>query len=425
MNTILLKGGHVVDPANNIDAINDVLIQDGLIKAVGHNLEVPSDVEVRDCTGLIVSPGLIDIHVHLREPGQEYKEDLYSGLGAAAAGGFTGVACMPNTAPVIDSAPIVRDLVTRAKDVHKARLWVIAALSKGMKNIELTEMADLKAAGAVAVSDDAYQVQDPLFLRRAMEYAAMVNLPVLLHCENTTLSESGVMNEGLVSTDLGLKGLPREAYELDVARAGLLAMLTGAKTHILHVSTRGEAELVKHFKLKGAPLTAETGPHYWCITDEAVYGYNTHAKMNPPLRTSDDCAAMADAVADGTMDAIATDHAPHAGYEKAQEFALAPFGIVGLETSLALGITHLIKTEKVTWLRFIDAMSRQPAKIIGVDAGTLTPGKSADVTVIDPDVTWVVDSASFVSKGRNTPFDGVSLTGRAVMTIVGGEVVHG
>jgi dihydroorotase len=421
MKTILLQGGHVIDPANSIDAVADVLIQEGVIKAVGQNLDVTSDVEVRDCTGLIVAPGLIDIHVHLREPGQEYKEDLYSGLGAAAAGGFTGVACMPNTAPVIDSAPIVRDLVTRAKAVNKARLWVIAALSKGMKNTELTEMADLKAAGAVAVSDDAYQVQDPLFLRRAMEYAAMVNLPVLLHCENTTLSECGVMNEGLVSTELGLKGLPREAYELDVARAGLLAMLTGAKTHILHVSTRGEAELVKHFKQKGAPLTAETGPHYWCITDESVHGYNTHAKMNP----LDDCAAMADAVADGTMDAIATDHAPHAGYEKAQEFALAPFGIVGLETSLALGITHLIKTGKVTWSRFIDAMSTQPARIIGVDAGTLTPGKVADVTVIDPDVTWVVDPAEFVSKGRNTPFDGVELTGRAVLTIVGGEVVHG
>lgn len=425
MKTILLQGGHVVDPANQIDGTTDVLIENGVITAVGQNLTIPSDADIRDCTGLVVAPGLIDIHVHLREPGQEYKEDLYSGLGSAAAGGFTGVACMPNTAPVIDSAPIVRDLVTRAKDVHKARLWVIAALSKGMKNHELTEMADLKAAGAVAVSDDAYQVQDPLFLRRAMEYAAMVDLPVLLHCENTTLSEGGVMNEGLVSTDLGLKGLPREAYELDVARAGLLAMLTGAKTHILHVSTRGEAELVQHFKQKGAPLTAETGPHYWCVTDEAVNGYNTHAKMNPPLRTQDDCEAMADAVASGIMDAIATDHAPHAGYEKAQEFALAPFGIVGLETSLALGVTHLIKTGKVTWTRFIDAMSTQPAKIIGVDAGTLTPGKAADVTVIDPNVTWTVDATKFVSKGRNTPFDGVELTGRAVMTIVGGEVVHG
>lgn len=424
MRSLLLRGGHVVDPENGIDAIADVLIIGNRIQQVGAITTVGPDTEIMDCSGYVVTPGLIDMHVHLREPGQEYKEDLLSGLSAAVAGGFTAVACMPNTTPTIDSAPIVRDLITRSKAIGKARLYVIAALSKAMKNQELTEMSELKSAGAIAVSDDAYQVQDPLFLRRAMEYAAMVGLPVLLHCENTTLSEGGVMNEGRVSTELGLVGLPREAYELDVCRAGLLAMLTGAKTHILHVSTRGEAELVRHFKEKGAPLTAETGPHYWCLTDDAVEGYNTNAKMNPPLRNDDDCRAMIDAIVDGAMDVIATDHAPHANYEKAQEFALAPFGIVGLETSLGLGITHLVKTGRVTWTRFIDAMSTQPAKVLGVPGGTLSYGAPADITVIDPNKHWTVDPSLFVSKGRNTPMGGMMLIGKAVMTIVDGEVVY-
>jgi dihydroorotase len=381
------------------------------------------DHEEYDCTGKVVCPGLIDIHVHLREPGQEYKEDMASGLGSAAAGGFTAVACMPNTNPVIDSAPIVRDLLTRAMMEKKARLYVIGALSKGLKNTELAEMGDLKWAGAIAVSDDAFQVQDAGFMRKVMEYAAMLELPVLAHCENTMLSDGGVMNEGYTASALGLKGLPREAYEMDVMRNGLLAMMTGCHLHVLHVSTAREVEIIRFLKRWGAPVTAETGPHYWCLTDEACKGYNTNAKMNPPLRTESDCEAMIAGLKDGTIDCIATDHAPHAGYEKDQEFPLAPFGIHGLETSLALGITYLVKPQHLSLAALIGQMSTAPARILGLPGGTLELGTVADITVFDPEVEWIVDPESFVSKGKNTPFGGWKLTGKPVMTIVGGEVV--
>jgi dihydroorotase len=286
-------------------------------------------------------------------------------------------------------------------------------------------MADLKDAGAVAVSDDAFQVQDAEFMRRAMEYAGMLGLPVLAHCEDTRLTEGGCMNEGFVSTVLGLKGMPREAYEIDVARNCLLAMQTGCHLHILHVSTAREVELIRFFKQLGAPVTAETGPHYWCLTDDACRGYETNAKMNPPLRTQADCDAMVAGLADGTLDCIATDHAPHAGYEKAQEFALAPFGIHGLETSLALGITHLIHTERLGWSDLIRRMASEPARILGLPGGTLAVGEPADIVVIDPEIEWVVDPQQFVSKGRNTPFAGQRLRGRAVLTLVEGVKVHG
>ncbi|MFM7321012.1 MAG: dihydroorotase [Armatimonadota bacterium] len=420
---MILRGGRIVDPASGIDAVGDLRIADGKVAAVapGGTLEGGAVV---DCTGRIVAPGLIDIHVHLRVPGQEYKEDLESGLASAAAGGFTAVACMPNTKPVIDQAAIVRDLLAGASTVGKARLHVIAALSKGMANHELSEMADLRDAGAVAVSDDAFQVQDAEFMRRAMEYAGMLGLPVLAHCEDTRLTEGGCMNEGYVSTVLGLKGMPREAYEIDVARNCLLALRTGCHLHILHVSTAREAALIRFFKDLGAPVTAETGPHYWCLTDDACRGYETNAKMNPPLRTAEDCEAMVQGLVDGTLDCIATDHAPHAAYEKAQEFALAPFGIHGLETSLALGATHLVATGRLTWPDLIRRMSTEPARILGLAGGRIAVGDPADIVVIDPEARWTVDPETFESKGRNTPFAGVELTGRAVATIVGGVLVH-
>ncbi len=421
---MILKNGRIVDPAAGVDAVGDVRIADGRIVAVAPGGALTGGDEI-DCTGMIVAPGLIDIHVHLRVPGQEYKEDLESGLGSAAAGGFTAVACMPNTKPVIDQAPIVRDLLAGAAQVGKARLHVIAAISKDMANRELSEMADLQGAGAVAVSDDAFQVQDAEFMRRAMEYAGMLGLPVLAHCEDTRLTEGGSMNEGFVSTVLGIKGMPREAYEIDVARNCLLAMQTGCHLHILHVSTAREVELIRFFKGLGAPVTAETGPHYWCLTDDACRGYNTDAKMNPPLRTQADCDAMVEGLADGTLDCIATDHAPHAAYEKAQEFALAPFGIHGLETSLALGVTHLVRTGKLSWSDLIRRMSTEPARILGLPGGSLTVGEPADVVVIDPEQEWTVDPELFVSKGRNTPFAGTRLHGRAVLTLVGGVKVHG
>jgi dihydroorotase len=421
---MILRSGRVVDPANNWDAVGDVRIENGTIAEVGTSLSVRDGETVCDCTGKVVCPGLIDIHVHLREPGQEYKEDLNSGLSAATAGGFTTVACMPNTKPVIDDPAIVRDLLTRSQTVGFARLAVIAALSKGMLNKELAEMAYLKDAGAVAVSDDAFQVQDAEFMRRAMEYAKMLDLPVLAHCENTSLTEGGAMNEGYTATVLGIKGLPREAYEMDVSRNCLLSLMTGCHLHVLHVSTAREVEIIRFFKKQGANVTAETAPHYWCLTDEACRGYNTNAKMNPPLRTAADCAAIIEGLKDGTLDCIATDHAPHAGYEKQVEFALAPFGISGLETSLSLGITHLVKPGHLSLLDLIRRMSTEPARILNLPGGSLTIGQPADITVFDPDAEWVVTPEQFVSKGKNTPFAGQTLRGKTTLTIVGGNIVY-
>ncbi|MBC8102899.1 MAG: dihydroorotase [Cytophagales bacterium] len=425
---MILSGGRIIDPANNLDTVGDLRVEDGVVRTVaagGTRLEGRPDERVINCAGKVVCPGLIDIHVHLREPGQEYKETIESGARAAAAGGFTAVACMPNTKPVIDNASIVRDLRAKSDAARAARVYVIAALSKGMVNQELAEMADLKDAGAVAVSDDAFQVQDAEFLRRAMEYAHMLRLPVLTHCENTSLTDSGAMNEGYTATVLGIKGLPREAYEMDVARNILLSLMTGAHLHVLHVSTAREVELIRWGKAQGANVTAETGPHYWCLTDEACRGYHANAKMNPPLRTETDLAAMVEGLKDGTLDCIATDHAPHAAYEKQVEFVSAPFGIVGLETSLALGITHLVQPGHLSLAALVKAMSTEPARVLRLPGGTLAEGSPADITVFDPEAQWVVEPEQFVSKGRNTPFAGQTLTGRATLTVVGGEVVYG
>ncbi len=427
---MILSGGRIVDPANNLDATGDLRLDesDGVVRevvtGVGARLAAGPGERVVDCAGKVVCPGLIDIHVHLRVPGQEYKEDLDSGLRAAAAGGFSAIACMPNTNPFIDNAPVVRDLLAGAHAVGAARLHVIGALAKNMANRELAEMGDLKEAGAVAVSDDAFSVQDAEFLRRAMEYAHMLDLPVLAHCENAALTDGGAMNEGYVASVMGIRGLPREAYEMDVARNALLSLLTGCHLHVLHVSTAREVEIVRFFKAQGANVTAETAPHYFCLTDEACRGYDTNAKMNPPLRTQADCDAMIAGLADGTLDCIATDHAPHARYEKEAEFVLAPFGIVGLETSLALGVTHLVRPSHLSLSDLVRRMSTEPARLLNLPGGTLSPGSPADVTVFDPKARWTVEPEKFISKGRNTPFTGRELFGRAVLTIVGGEVVY-
>ncbi len=425
---MILRGGRVVDPANNRDSIGDVRLSGATVAEVRDAADGPIAAQngewVVDCAGLVVCPGLIDTHVHLREPGLEYKETIESGAWAAARGGFTAVACMPNTNPVIDNAAIVRDLRTKSDAALGARVYVIGAFAKGMANRELAEMADLKDAGIVAVSDDAYAVQDAEFLRRAMEYAQMLDLPVLTHCENVALSQDGAMNEGYTASVMGVRGLPREAYEMDVARNILLSLLTGAHLHVLHVSTAREAELIRWGKAQGARVTCETAPHYWCLTDEACRGYDTNAKMNPPLRTPDDCEAMIAGLADGTIDCIATDHAPHAAYEKQVEFASAPFGIVGLETSLALGVTHLVKTGRLSLSDLVRLMSTAPARILKLPGGDLSPDSPADVTVFDPDAVWTVDPARFVSKGRNTPFGGHTLTGMPRLTLVGGEIVY-
>ncbi len=425
---MILSGGRIIDPANNIDAIGDVIIEDGKIAEVrvGGNADTrSSEALVIDCAGKVVCPGLIDIHVHLRVPGQEYKEDLVSGLGSAAAGGFTAVACMPNTQPFIDNAPVVRDLLVQAAQVKGARVHVIAALAKNMGNKELAEMGDLKDAGAVAVSDDAYAVQDAEFMRRAMEYAHMLDLAVLAHCEDARLTEGGAMNEGYTSSVLGIKGMPGAAYEIDTVRNILLSILTGCHLHVLHVSTAREVDLIRWGKKQGANVTAETAPHYWCLTDEACRGYNTNAKMNPPLRTQADCDAIIEGLKNGTLDCIATDHAPHADYEKQVEFGSAPFGIVGLETSLALGVTHLVKPGHLSLSELVRLMSTEPARVLKLPGGSLSVGEPADVTVFDPEAVWTVDATNFVSKGHNMPFGGQELTGQPFLTVVGGEVVYG
>ncbi len=422
MTSYLLKNGHVVDPANVRDGVADVLIGgDGLIAAVGPSLD-SAEAMVIDCSGLVVSPGLIDMHVHLRVPGQEYKEDVASGTAAAASGGFTAISCQPNTSPPIDHASIVKDILAQAENAS-ARVHVIGAVSKGLLNAELAEMADLKDAGAVGIGDDAFPVHNSGFLRRAMEYCRMLDLPYVAHCEDKDLTGDGVMNEGYVSTVLGLKGIPRSAENVGTARNVLLAMATGCRLHVLHVSTKESVEILRHAKKFGAPVTCETCPQYVALTDEACYDYNTNAKMSPPLRTKADQEAIIEGLRDGTIDAIATDHAPHAPHEKEQEFARAPFGMLGLETSLGLVITYLVKPGVLTLSQMVEKMSLAPAKILGVPGGTLSVGAPADITIFDPNAEWTVDVSRFKSKSRNSVLQGVTLTGRAVTTFVGGRQI--
>ena len=418
MTTYLLKNGRVLDPANGRDEIGDVFIgSDGLIAEV-----VPEDAVVVDCTGFVVAPGLIDMHVHLRVPGQEYKEDVASGTAAAANGGFTAIACQPNTSPPIDTAASIRDIHRQAVGAS-ARVYVVAAVSKSLHNTELTEMAELQEAGIVGIGDDAYPVQSSSFLRRAMEYCSMLDLTYVAHCEDKDLTGDGVMNEGYVSTVLGLKGIPRTAENIGTARNIMLAEATGCRLHILHVSTKESVEIIRHAKSLGAPITAETCPQYVALTDEACYGYNTNAKMSPSLRTKADQRAIIEGLKDGTLDAIATDHAPHAPHEKEQEFARAPFGMLGLETALGLVITHLVKPGHLTLSQMVEKMSLAPARILGVPGGTLSVGEPADITVFDPEAEWTVDVSKFKSKSRNSVLGGVTLTGKPVITFVGGRQI--
>jgi len=418
---ILIKNGHIIDPANKVDGKLDLLVVDGKVAKISKPGTLAANgAEVVDAAGKIVVPGLIDLHVHLREPGYEYKETVATGTAAAKAGGFTAVCCMPNTSPVNDCRSVTELILSQAAKAAAARVFPIGAITRASKGEELAEMGELRDAGCVGVSDDGRPVMNAAVMRRALEYSKIFDIPVVSHCEDAGLAAKGVMNEGFVSTELGLRGIPNAAEDVITARDIELAGLTGARLHICHVSTAGAVRLIREAKQRGVRVTAETCPHYFTLTDEAVRGYNTLAKMNPPLRTAEDVAAIKQGLKDGTLDAIATDHAPHAQDEKAVEFDAAPFGIVGLETSLGLSL-KLVQDGVLTMAQLVERMSAAPGRIIK-NGGTLSIGAVADVTIIDPDLEWTVDASQFLSKSKNTPFDGWKLKGKAVRTIVGGKL---
>ena len=416
---ILIKGGHVVDPKNNLDGINDILIDGSKVAAIEKDIEAKADYEVVDAGGLLVFPGLIDMHVHLREPGLDHKETIVTGLQAAAKGGFTTVACMPNTKPAIDDRTIVEALDRKARSC-KVNLKVIGAATKNIDTDELTEMGDMKEAGIVAISNDGRPVKNAYITRRVLEYAKQFDLTLIEHCEDESLANGGFIHEGYYSTILGLKGIPREAEDLVVARDIMLARMTGAKVHIAHISSKYSVELVREGKAKGIQVTAEVTPQHLVLTDEAVEGFDTSTKINPPLRSEDDRKALIEGLVDGTIDIIATDHAPHARWEKEVEYAYAPFGAVGLETALALINTKLVKTGILNYGQLVEKMANKPGELFKL-GGELKVGDNADITIFDPEARWTVDPAKFYSKGKNTPFAGWDLQGEVIHTIVKGD----
>jgi len=421
---LLLKGGRVIDPSRGLDQVADLLVQDGKIAAVGAGIGAPEGAEVRSVAGMVVAPGLVDVHVHLREPGNEDEETVASGTRAAVAGGFTAVCAMPNTDPVTDNQAAVGFIVRQSVRAASARVYPIGAVSVGQKGERLAEFGEMVGAGAVAVSDDGRPVASGHLMRTALEYARTFGIPVADHCEDPSLSAGGVMHEGLVAARLGLKGMPAAAEEIMVARDCLLAELTGGHVHLCHMSTRGSVELIRRAKERGVPVTAEVTPHHLTLTDHACEGYDTQAKMNPPLREAADVAALRAALKEGVLDCIASDHAPHAYDEKEAAFDDAPFGIVGLETAFAVAYTELVQGGILTLPALLARMSTEPARIFHLPGGTLAPGAPADVAVLDPAAQWTVDPTAFRSKSRNSPFAGRALAGRAVLTIVAGKTAH-
>jgi dihydroorotase len=425
MKPIVVRGGRVIDPSRNVDEIADVIIAGGRIEAVGRALGTPDGAEVVDAAGMVVAPGLVDVHVHLREPGREDAETVATGARAAAAGGFTSVCAMPNTDPVTDNQAAVGFIVKQSMAAKAARVYPIGAISVGQKGEQLAEFGEMVGAGAVAVSDDGHPVVSSHLMRTALEYSRSFGIPVAEHCEDPSLAKHGVMHAGLVATRMGLRGIPSAAEEIMVIRNVLLAELTGGHVHLCHISTRGAVDLIRWGKDRGVSVTAEATPHHFALTDAACEGYDTNAKMNPPLREAADVEAIKVGLKDGTLDAIATDHAPHHYEAKEREFDDAPFGVIGLETALGLGISLLVDTGVLTLPELIDRMSTTPARLFHLPAGTLAAGAPADIVIFDPDASWTVDPSAFQSKSRNTPFGGWELKGKITMTMVDGDVVFG
>ena len=425
---LLIRGGRVVDPAHGSSMMADIMLADvlldgGRIAAIARNIP-PSDHQTIEVAGLIVAPGLVDMHVHLRDPGQTHKEDIESGTRAAVRGGFTAVACMANTAPPVDHPVVVEYVRSRAREVAACRVYPIGAITKGLQGHDLAPLAGLASAGVVAFSDDGTAVLDAGLLRRALKYAGMTGLPVIEHCEEPTISAGGVMHDGAQAAILGLPGIPAASEETIVARDLLLAEATGARLHVAHVSTAASVRMIRDAKLRGVQVTAEVTPHHLVLTDADVGDYDTNRKMNPPLRGADDVAALRRALADGTIDAVVTDHAPHTLEEKLVEFDRAPFGVVGLETALGVVITHLVRPGLLSIEQALRSMSTLPAHILGIPGGRLEVGAPADLVVIDPDRRWTVRPEEFASRSRNTPFEGWNLEGKAVLTVVEGAIRH-
>lgn len=418
---LLLKDGWVVDPSTGLNEQADVLIDSGRIAAIGSNI-LCEGAEIVDCRDKIVSPGLIDMHVHLRDPGLEAKEDIVSGTRAAVAGGFTTVCCMANTKPVVDSSILVEGLRERARREGAAHVEVIGAVTKGLEGKELAEIGDMKLAGAVAFSDDGHHVANSGLFRSALEYAAMFGGLVISHAEDESLVAGGHMHEGAVSAILGIPGRPAVAEEIAIVRDIMLAEYAGAPIHIAHVSTQGAVDIIRAAKARGVRVTAEATPHHLTLTDDAIYGYNTAMKVNPPLRPAEHLRSLRQGLKDGTIDAIACDHAPHAFEEKDVEFRYAPSGFTGLETSLGVILTKLYHSSEFTMEEIIERMSTRPARILGLPSGSLAVGAVADVTVIDPDCEWTVDSEKFHTRGKASPFHGRRLKGRAILTVVAGRI---
>ncbi len=456
---ILITGGRVIDPASGLDAILDLFIEDGKIVRIGKNAQgsssqgagadrrsppiaeprgaskgkglkaartaefAPAVDRVMDATGLVVCPGLIDMHVHLRQPGREDKETIATGTLAAARGGFTAVCCMPNTEPVNDTRSVTEFILDTAKREGAVHVYPVGAISKGLGGEELAEIGELSEAGCVAISDDGRPVMNAELMRRAMEYATMFDLPVISHCEDLHLSGRGVVHEGLVATQLGLRGMPSASEAAMVARDLLLAELTGVRLHIAHVSAAESVRLIREAKSRGVRVSCEVTPHHFSLTEEAVRSFNTAAKMNPPLRSEADRQALLDGLRDGTIELIATDHAPHTTQEKEQEFDLAPFGVVGLETALGLSLTTLVAPGLLTLNQAIAKLTSEPARVLKLQKGRIVEGGDADLTILDPSREWSVDASGFASKSRNTPFHGWRLKGGPVATLVAGKVV--